>query len=67
MSRLSSQSREKCMSQINELIAINGRRAFTEGLNTERDKLWTLIELDVLIPAEVKARIRNLFYGIEEK
>jgi hypothetical protein len=55
------------MSQINELIAINGRRAFTEGLNTERDKLWTLIELDVLIPAEVKGRIRNLFYGIEEK
>lgn len=55
------------MATINDAIHQTVMLAGQQAANEEKKRIWTIINLDMMIPMEVKSRIRDLIFGVNSE
>lgn len=55
------------MATINDAIHQTVMLAIQQAANEEKKRIWTIINLDMMIPMEVKSRIRDLIFGVNSE
>lgn len=55
------------MATINDAIHQTVMIANYQGAEEEKKRIWTTINLDMMIPVGVKSRIRDLIFGVDSE